>query len=135
VNPAGVMRHLSAVFAVGTIEPCLAFWEDLLGFSRAGEGWLDGRLGYVTLHREGVTVMYQTRSSLLAALPALGDLHLGVSISYLTVGDIDAVATALEGADVRVALHRASYGSRELWVCEPGGHLIAFAEAEDAATP
>lgn len=135
MSGVAIMRHLSAVLPVGTIEPCLSFWEDLLGFSRAGEGWLDGKLGYVTLHREGVTVMYQTRSSLLTALPALGDLHLGVSISYLTVSDIEAVARALEGADVRVPLHRTSYGARELWVCEPGGHLIAFAQPGDVAAP
>lgn len=135
MSGAAVMRHLSAVLVVGTIEPCLPFWEARLGFSRAGEGWLDGQLGYVTLHREGVTVMYQTRSSLLAALPPLADLHLGVSVSYLTVTDLDAVARALKGADLRVPIHRTSYGARELWVCEPGGHLIAFAEAEAAATP
>ncbi|MEZ4265536.1 MAG: hypothetical protein R3F39_04095 [Myxococcota bacterium] len=126
------MRHLSAVLIVGRIEPCLAFWEARLGFLRAGEGWLDDQLGYVTLHRDGVTVMYQTRSSLLATMPALADLHLGVSVSYVTVTDIDAVAQALDGADVRVPLHKASYGAREVWACEPGGHLIAFAEAEPA---
>lgn len=124
-----MMQHLSAVLVVGTIEPCLPFWEQRLGFTRAGEGWLDGRLGYVTLHREGVTVLYQTRASLLAALPAMADLHLGASVSYVSVSDIDAVAAALEDADVRVPLHLASYGARELWVCEPGGHVIAFAQA------
>ncbi|MCB9785320.1 MAG: hypothetical protein H6744_01385 [Deltaproteobacteria bacterium] len=128
MTPAPAMRHLSAVLVVGRIEPCLPFWEERLGFARAAEGWLGDALGYVTLHRGGVTIMYQTRASLLAVLPPIADLHLGVSVLYLNVGDIEAVAAALEGADLRVPLHLTSYGSRELWVCEPGGHLIAFAE-------
>ncbi len=47
---------------------------------------------------------------------------------FITVADLDPVAKALEGAPVVKPRHETFYGSTEIYVREPGGNTVGFAQ-------
>jgi hypothetical protein len=117
---------LTPVLYVAAIEPCLGFWTRL-GFATVLEVPEGDRLGFVVLVRGDVEVMYQTHANLAHDLPALGPLPLGPAVLYLEVDDLDGLD--LDGVEVLVPRRVASYGATEIWVREPGGHVVGLAQA------
>ena len=122
------MKKLTPVLVVDAIEPCLPFWVDRLGFEKTIEVPEGERLGFVALEKDGVEIMYQTRSSIVADAPAMAGLPFGgPSHLYIEVADFSAVERALEGAEVVVPRRTTFYGATEIFVREPCGHYVGFA--------
>ena len=123
-------KQLTPVLIVDSVEPCIGFWTERLGFSRAIEvPDANGGLVFASLQKDGVEVMYQTRASVLAERPDAGPELVGHSIVlYLTVADLDAVEAALDGVARVKPRHRTFYGSTEIYVREPGGNVVGFAQ-------
>jgi hypothetical protein len=73
--------------------------------------------------------MYQTRASVVAEDPkAAGDLD-GHSVAlFITVEQLDVIARAMAGAPVVKPRHTTFYGSEEMYVKEPGGNTVGFAQ-------
>lgn len=65
------MMKLSPVLFVETIEPCLGFWVDRLGFTRTMEVPYGDGLGFAAVASGAVEVMYQSRASVADDIPAL----------------------------------------------------------------
>ena len=124
------LKQLTPVMVVDRVEPCIAFWVERLGFTvRNSVPAEDGSLVFASADRAGIEVMYQTRSSVVADAPQLAKELNGHSITlFLTVDDIDAVERAMSGAPVVKARHETFYGSTELYVREPGGNAVGFAQ-------
>jgi hypothetical protein len=73
--------------------------------------------------------MYQTRASVEADLPGTAKELDGKSVVlFIAVDDINAAASALTGAPIVKAKHETFYGSTEIYVREPGGHIVGFAQ-------
>ena len=73
--------------------------------------------------------MYQTRASVLAELPEAADEFAGHStVLYITVDNLDRIERAVSGASVVKPRHDTFYGTTELYVKEPGGNRVGFAE-------
>lgn len=73
--------------------------------------------------------MYQTRASVLAERPdAAGDFAGHSTVLFFTVEDLDRIETAVSGAPVVKPRHDTLYGTTELYVKEPGGYLVGFAQ-------
>jgi uncharacterized glyoxalase superfamily protein PhnB len=124
------IRHLTPVLVVESVEQCIRFWMDRFGFTAANEvPGVDGKLIFASVEKDGVEIMYQTRSSVIAERPdAAADLA-GHSIAlFLAVDDLDAVEKAVAGAPVVKPRHKTFYGSVELYVREPGGNTVGFAQ-------
>jgi len=125
------MRKLSPVLYVEQIEPCLPFWERL-GFSRTAEVPEGNALGFVILARDGVEIMYQSRASIAKDLPVLAPKGGAFSKSgvglYIEVADLQQVLPTLKGAEVVVPLRKTFYGATEIFVREPGGTVVGFAQ-------
>jgi len=49
-------------------------------------------------------------------------------VLFITVDDLDAIEKALAGAPVAKPRHDTVYGSTEMYVKEPGGNLVGFAQ-------
>lgn len=111
---------------VESVEECLPFWVDRLGFVRTVEVPEDGRLGFVILKRGELELMLQSRSSVRKDVPAIADgPHRAVL--YFEVKDLGSIRSALEGWP-RVAPERTTfYGTREIIVKDPAGHVVFFA--------
>jgi uncharacterized glyoxalase superfamily protein PhnB len=126
------IKRLSPILTVEAIEPSLTFWVDRLGFKKTVEVPGEGGLGFVALEREGVEVMLQTKSSILADLPALAaEAGRGPTLLYLDVRDLDRVELLFEDLVPVVPRRKTFYGATEITFREPGGHLVTFAEFEN----
>ena len=121
------LKRISPVLFVDAVEPCLPFWE-ALGFARTVEVPDNkGKLGFVILVRDGLEVMYQSRTSLKGDLPVLAEGPWRSAL-YLEVDDLEAVTGLVKDAQVVQPRRKTAYGAEELWVREPGGNIIAFAQ-------
>ena len=124
------LTHLTPVLIVDRVEPCLDFWVERFGFTRQNEVPAeDGSLIFASVEKGGVEVMYQTRASVVAESPGTATELTGHSIVlFITVDDFDAVERALAGAPVVKPRHTTFYGSTEIYVREPGGNTVGFAQ-------
>lgn len=125
---ANWLKRITPVLLVDEIEPCLAFW-DALGFEQTAEVPHDGRLGFVILEKSGLEIMYQTRASVAADIPALADAPGAGTFLFLEVMDLEATIEAVEGAPVVFPRRKTFYGMEEICVREPGGNAVTFAMA------
>ena len=127
-NPA--LKQLTPVLIVEAVEPCLRFWVDRLGFAITNQvPGPDGKLIFASVQLGPVEVMYQTRASVVDEQPGAAKDLMGHSVAlFITVADLDTVARSLDGAPVVKPRHKTFYGSTEIYVREPGGNTVGFAE-------
>ena len=124
------LTQLTPVLVVDAVEPCAAFWVERFGFALENQvPGPDGKLIFASVKRDGVEVMYQTKASVLADDPkAAKDLD-GHSVAlFIQVESLDAVEAAVRGAPLVKARHKTFYGSEEIYVREPGGNTVGFAQ-------
>lgn len=122
------IEKLTPILYVEAIEPVLSFWTERLGFERTTEVPEGDRLGFVILAKDGVEVMYQTRASVEGDVPSLADTPMGGSILFVQVASLDAVERALAGVEPVVPRRKTFYGADEIFVREPAGNIVGFAE-------
>ena len=123
------LRKLTPILHVEEIEPCLPFWTERLGFEKTVEVPEGDRIGFAILQRGGIEVMYQSTASLEADDARLAaDLPMRGSILFLEVDDIETIERAMDGIEPAVPRRKTFYGADELFVREPGGHLVGFAQ-------
>jgi len=125
-----MLKQLTPVIIVQSVEPCLGFWTGGLGFKKVHDvPGPDGKTLFASVERDGVEIMYQTRASVLDDNPGMAKDLDGHSIAlFITVEDLDAVEKAVAGAPVVKARHKTFYGSEEIYVLEPGGNTVGFAQ-------
>jgi len=127
--PTPQIRKSTPVLIVEAIEPNLPFWQERLGFARPVEVPHGDRLGFVILTNGVVEVMYQTADSVRHDSPSHGAAFDGdKTFLFVDVGDIDALAAALQGFEIIMPRRETFYGSTEIGYREPGGHFVTFAE-------
>ncbi len=124
------LTHLTPVLVVDSVEPCIAFWTDRFGFKKENEvPGPDGKLVFASAKQGAVEVMYQTKASVIADQPEQAKELNGKSIVlFIAAQDLNAVERAIQGAPVVKARHKTFYGSSEIYVREPGGHVVGFAQ-------
>ncbi|HEX8451356.1 MAG TPA: VOC family protein [Longimicrobium sp.] len=123
------MKKLTPILYVERIEPAIPFWVDRLGFERTAEVPHEEHLGFLILEKDGVEVMYQTRASVQADAPAVAEgLTMEGSLLFIEVDDLDAVERALQGVEQVVPRRKTPYGADEIFVREPAGNLVGFAQ-------
>jgi uncharacterized glyoxalase superfamily protein PhnB len=124
------LSRLTPVLVVEEVEPCVAFWIERFALVPESEvPGADGKLVFAIVKRGDVEIMYQTRASVVAERPSEAPDLVGHSTAlFITTEDLDAVERALEGVPVVQARHKTFYGSEELYVREPGGNTVGFAQ-------
>ena len=129
-SPTPTLKQLTPVLIVDVVEPCIKFWTDRLGFAVNNQVPAeDGKLIFASVEKGGIEIMYQTRASVISEDPnAAGDLT-GHSVAlFITVADLDTVEKSLDGVPVVKPRHETFYGSTEIYVKEPGGNTVGFAQ-------
>ena len=127
---APALGRLTPVLVVDEVEPCLQFWIERFGLAPESEvPGDDGKLVFGIVKRGDVEIMYQTRASVLAERPDAATEMTGHStVLFITTEDLDGVERALDGVPVVKARHKTFYGSEEIYVREPGGNTVGFAQ-------
>lgn len=129
-KPNASLKQLTPVLIVEAVEPCLKFWVDRLGFAVTNEvPGPDGKLVFASVQLGPVEIMYQTRASVMDERPGAAKDLMGHSVAlFITVDNLDQVAKSLAGAPVVKPRHETFYGSTEMYVREPGGNTVGFAQ-------
>lgn len=124
------MKKLTPVIFVEEVEPCLRFWVDRLGFEKTIEVPDGSRIGFAAVRSGDIEIMYQSRASIAADVPALAEGEFGRSggALFIEVQSLDDVLAKLAGADVVVPERKTFYGAREIFVRAPCGTVVGFAE-------
>jgi hypothetical protein len=119
-------KQLTPVLIVDAIEPVLPLW-DALGFRRTAEVPHGDALGFVILTAGPIEVMYQTRASASADVPAAAAA--GTSCLFLTVESLDDVEPLLPAATEVIERRRKTfYGATETIVRDGAGNIVTFAQ-------
>jgi uncharacterized glyoxalase superfamily protein PhnB len=128
--PAPTLKQLTPVLIVDAVEPCIKFWTDRLGFEVNNQvPDTDGKLIFASVQKDGIEIMYQTRASVLNEDPGAARDLMGHSVAlFITVADLDKVEKSLAGVPVVKPRHDTFYGSTEIYVREPGGNTVGFAQ-------
>jgi len=124
---------ITPILLVDEIEPSLKFWVDKLGFEKTVEVPEGDKLAFVILQKDGTEVMLQSRESVRKDVgDAAGALlELGASL-YIEVDDFGDAIKRVKGAEVLVPERVTFYGMREIFVREPGRHVVGFAARDTA---
>lgn len=122
------IRKITPILLVDAIEPALPFWIERLGFTNTAEVPEGDRLGFVILARDGFEVMYQTRASVDKDVPVLRDTPARGTMLFIEVADIAAIEAALHDAEIVVPRRKTFYGADEIFVREPCGNVVGFAQ-------
>jgi uncharacterized glyoxalase superfamily protein PhnB len=126
------VKKLTPVLLVEEVEPCLGFWE-ALGFEKTIEVPEGDRIGFAAMARNGVEIMYQSRASVAADMPALADLEytrdgLGLFIEVADLEDVKRRLASAVGAEETFPERTTFYGAREVGVRAPCGTHVVFAK-------
>ncbi|MGE0352832.1 MAG: VOC family protein [Gemmatimonadales bacterium] len=129
-EPTMQFRKSTPVIFVDEIEPVLPFWKRL-GFEPTASVPQDDKLGFAILARDGVEVMYQSRASVAADIPALAAEPFASRVNlFMEVSDIAEIIELLKDADIVVPERTTFYGAHEIGVRAPEGTIVVFAEME-----
>ena len=129
-NALPTLKQLTPVLIVDAVEPCIKFWTDKLGFEVNNQvPDTDGKLIFASVQKDGIEIMYQTRASVVAERPdAEAELRGHSTALFITVKNLADIETAVADAPIVKARHKTFYGSVELYVKEPGGNTVGFAQ-------
>ena len=125
--PEVELKKLTPILTVEAIEPSLPFWVDALGFTKTVEVPHEGKLGFAILEKGGYEVMLQTVASMQADVPAVAPPS-GGSVLFLEIEDLGAIEEAVGDYELLVARRKTFYGAEEIFVREPGGNVVGFAQ-------
>ena len=121
------MKKLTCNLIVPSIEACLPFWVDRLGFEKTITVPEGDTLGFVILVRKGLELMLQSIASLgKDVAPLAAGVH--TAVLYLEVEDLASVRAALRGWPEVVPERTTPYGAREIIVKDPAGNAVFFAQ-------
>ncbi|MEP7066648.1 MAG: VOC family protein [Gemmatimonadota bacterium] len=124
------LQRLTPVLVVDSVNDCLPFWTERLGFEMTNHvPSPDGSKIFAIVERDGIEVMYQSKASVIEDGTITHAELDGHSITlFITVRSLDDVERRLEGAPIVKPRHDTFYGSTEIYVKEPGGNTVGFAQ-------
>lgn len=125
---AVAVKRITAVLLVEEVEPCVKFWE-ALGFAKTVEVPEGNKLGFVSLQKGNVELMYQSFASVAKDDPNREPvMRKGPTFLYVEVDDLDRTIGAVKDAKVVMPVRTTFYSAKEIGVQDPGGHIITFAQ-------
>jgi len=121
------VQKLTPNLIVDSIEECLEFWVERLGFEKITEVPDGERLGFVILQLGKLELMLQSKASLRKDVAPLAEGSYR-TVLYCEVPKLAPLRKALEGYPEVVPERTTFYGARELIVRDPAGNVVFFAE-------
>jgi len=123
------MKSITSNLIVESIEDCLPFYVERLGFTQTVDVPHGGRLGFVILKLGEVELMLQSRASLADDIAGVAGDAFRAAL-YIDVPSLAPIRKALAGWPLVVPERTTFYGARELIVRDPAGNLVAFSSRE-----
>ncbi len=121
------LNKLSPVLIVEEIEPSIDFWMTF-GFNKTVEIPEGNSLGFLILEKDGIEIMYQSTASVKKDLPSMVKFGVSRASLYIECEDLTELLGKIDPKTIVVEPRKTFYGSKEVFVREPGGNVIGFAE-------
>jgi catechol 2,3-dioxygenase-like lactoylglutathione lyase family enzyme len=123
------MKSIVANLIVESIEDCLTFYVDRLGFARTVEVPHEGKLGFVILKLDDNELMLQSRASLAGDIAGIAGDPFRTAL-YIEVEKLAPFRKALNGWPRIVPERTTFYGAREVIVRDPAGNVLVFSSRD-----
>jgi catechol 2,3-dioxygenase-like lactoylglutathione lyase family enzyme len=123
------MNAIVSNLIVASIEDCLPFYVERLGFAQTVDVPHDGKLGFVILKHGELELMLQSRASVAADVAGLDPDGFRAAL-YIEVDKLAPIRKALNGWPRVIPERTTFYGAREIIVRDPAGNLVTFASRE-----
>src|SRR5579862_6254637 len=126
-GPTMTVKKITPVLFAQEIEACVDFWTNRMAFEKTAEVPDGDKLAFAMLQKGGIELMYQSYASAEKDVSSVSrDVRKGPSFLYVEVGNLDAIIGALKGIDVVMPVRTTFYGSKEIGIKDPAGHVIIF---------
>jgi uncharacterized glyoxalase superfamily protein PhnB len=125
------MKQITTNLIVDSIESCVGFWVDRLGFEKTVEVLAGDRIGFVILKNGDVELMMQSRASVADDVPAIARDAFRACL-YVHVADLAPIRAALAGWPLVVPERTTFYGAREIIVRDPADNVVFFSAPSEA---
>ena len=125
------VKKITPVLFAQEIESCVAFWVDRLGFEKIAEVPEGDKLGFAMLQKGGVELMYQSYASAEKDVKdaPIGELaRKGPTFLFVEVDNLETTIAAIQGAQVIMPVRTTFYGTTEIGIKDPAGHIVTFAQ-------
>ncbi|MFN0025249.1 MAG: VOC family protein [Parvularculaceae bacterium] len=119
---------ITPVLVADDVEACVRFWNRL-GIKATMTLPFGEETGFAALASGNVELMYQSFAMASAQDPKAIE-RVERAIVYLEVSSLAEIEARLGDAEVVVPVRDTGHGTRELYVRDPAGNLIGFAEVE-----
>lgn len=123
-----LLQKLTPVLLANDVEACIAFWENFGLEATIRVPGPDG-LSFAGLAQGGIEIMYQSFESAVADSPSAVE-GINRSMLYFEVRSLDTVLPIAKQYEIVVAERTTAYGSREIYIRDPAGNVIGFAEQQ-----
>ena len=127
-----MLKKLTPNLMVEDVARTLAFYRETLGFQVLTTLPEQEPFDFAMVQRDGVELMFQSRSSLSENVPALTGSPIGASQTfYIEVTDLrDLYESLREKVEIVVDFHTTFYGTHEFYFRDLNGYILSFAEAQ-----
>jgi uncharacterized glyoxalase superfamily protein PhnB len=123
------VKKITPVLFAESIELCVQFWIERLGFAKTVEVPDGNRLAFAILQKGSVELMYQSYASADKDVgPIAQAVRQGPTFVYVEVENVDEIIAAVRGAEVVIPLRTTFYGAKEIGIKDPAGHFLTFAQ-------
>ncbi len=123
------MNSIVSNLIVASIEDCLPFYVERLGFTKTVEVPHEGKLGFLILKHGELELMLQSRASVAADVAGLDPDGFRAAL-YIEADQLAPIRKALNGWPRVVPERTTFYGAREIIVRDPAGNVVTFASRE-----
>ncbi|MBL4869926.1 MAG: VOC family protein [Robiginitomaculum sp.] len=121
-----VFTKITPVLLANDLEACVEFWKEF-GLEATISVPFQDKLGFVSLQGGSIELMYQSFAFSKATNP-VGIEGVNRSVIYLEAKSLDQIVKIAEQFEIVIPDHKTSYGSREIYIRDPAGNLIGFAQ-------
>jgi uncharacterized glyoxalase superfamily protein PhnB len=127
------VKRITPVLFVEDVEPCVRFWVDRMGFQKTAEVPDGSKLAFAMLQKGSVELMYQSYASADKDVSTVSQVvRKGPTFLYVKVDSLDQAIAAVKGAEIVMPVRETFYGSKEIGIKDPAGHIVTFAEFQAA---
>ena len=126
-----MLKKLTPNLMVEDVARTLEFYRETLGFEVQTTVPEQAPFDFAIVQRDGVELMFQSRSSLSENVPALAGAPIGASQTfYIEVDGVQDLYQALrDKVEIVVDFHTTFYGTREFYFRDINGYVLSFSEA------
>jgi len=126
-----MLKKLTPNLMVEDVARTLAFYKDILRFEVVMTLPEQEPFDFAIVQRDGVELMFQSRSSLSENVPALTGSSIGASQTfYIQVTGIRELYESLrDTVEIVVDFHTTFYGTQEFYFRDVNGYILSFSES------